>query len=417
MRGAGAGFEPAPGWRDAGAREPDVEAGAGAVHGGRVYEYVRVSGRPLEDIVDFSANINPLGPPATVREAILRAMDGIRHYPDPEQREVRRVLAEAFQLPGPEWVFCGNGAAEVMDLVLRTARPRRVFVFDPAFAEYEAASRRCGARVVRLPLSAADAVIRAEGGGGAALGVDGLGNTGGMAPGWRAEEPDGAVPEWPRDGDVVVFNNPHNPTGRIWTREQVERLVRPFVAAGAMVMVDESFLDFRWDERDWTAIPLALADPRVVVVRSATKMYSIPGLRFGFGVANPGWVRRVERDRDGWSVNHLAQAAAAAAYRDEAFRTATWRWLRAEQAFVRETWGQAPGVRLHPPGVNFFLIEWLDGLDVEGLVASWAADGMFVRRCHTFRGLSQRHVRVAIRTPQENRRLWAAFVRWREEHG
>ncbi|MCL6600380.1 MAG: threonine-phosphate decarboxylase CobD [Alicyclobacillus macrosporangiidus] len=362
-----------------------------AVHGGRVYDYARESGRRVEDIVDFSANINPLGPPASVLEAILRAMDGIRHYPDPEQRAVRQVLAETFGLPGPEWVFCGNGAAEVLDLFLRALGPRRVFLFDPAFAEYEAAARRCGVTVVRLPLPD--------------VGV------------WPRAGAAGGTPPEPAPGDLVILNHPHNPTGRLWTRADLAEVVVPLAAAGVFILVDESFMDFRWDERDRTALPLALAHERVVVIRSATKMYSIPGLRFGFGVANPEWVGRIQRDRDGWSVNHLAQAAAAAAYRDEAFREETWRWLQEEQAFVARTWGRVPGMRLHAPGANFFLLRLEAPADVEDLLAAWAAEGMYVRRCDSFRGLDGRHLRVAIRRREENRRLWEAFVRWLGDGG
>ncbi len=365
------------------------------MHGGRIYEYSKRTGMSTEDILDFSANINPLGPPQSAMAAIVAALNGIRHYPDTRHAAAKEVVCARFEIPDSRAVFCGNGASEVIDLTLRRVQPKRVYVFEPAFSEYEAAAHRVGARVVHIPLeifasqrhlSLRDALAAAAP----------QRNIPGNAPA-------------PKAGDVVVVNNPHNPTGRCFMRAEVLELAEELCARGVVVLADESFLDFRADGGELTVIPWVFQMRTLVVVRSATKMYAIPGLRFGFGVAHPDLVARIEEHRDFWSVNHLAQAAATAGYQDEAFVQQTHQWIARETAYVQRTWGAHPRLQLEPPGANYFLVKLDSGIDVESVVSGLEHQGLFVRRCDDFRGLGSHHLRIAIRRHADNERLWLSF--------
>jgi threonine-phosphate decarboxylase len=353
------------------------------MHGGRIYEYAERSGRTPDEILDFSANINPLGPPESVIAAVHAAVKDIQHYPDTRQAGVKSVLTYRFQIEDIDAVFCGNGAAEVIDLTVRQLRPERVYVLEPAFLEYETAARRAGASVVHVPLPDDFSLTHV---------VD-------------------RVHPRPSHGDLVVLNNPHNPTGHCWGRREALEVLEELSARGVHALVDESFMDFRWDEDGLTLIPFVKHLKTVVVVRSATKMYAIPGLRFGFGVAHPDTVRRIEADRDHWSVNHLAQAAAAAAYQETEFVQRTWQWLKAEHEHIKGTWGALSAVRLFPPSVNYFLVHLDSNIDAERIVQGLEEKGIYVRRCDSFRCLDSHYLRMAIKSHMHNEYLWHAFMR------
>lgn len=142
-----------------------------------------------------------------------------------------------------------------------------------------------------------------------------------------------------------------------------------------------------------------------------TKMYAILGLRFGYGVAHPTDVAKMAADRDGWSVNSLAQVATVAALQDAHFRDQTHTWLRAERDFVEKTWSAHPTLVMTRPSVNFFLVRFSSADVVDAVVTSLLEEGILVRRCEDFRLLGPSYIRMAIRTRKENERLFTSVTK------
>ncbi|MCL6594344.1 MAG: aminotransferase class I/II-fold pyridoxal phosphate-dependent enzyme, partial [Alicyclobacillus sp.] len=204
-------------------------------HGGRVYEYAQASGKGWQEVMDFSANINPLGPPQTVLRAIVAALPQVQHYPDAHHAQVRAVLARRFQVP-PESLVCGNGASELLELAFRQLQPRRVWVCEPAFAEYALAAQRLRVPVIRAAL---------------------------RWSGQRAELPWDKLDSGLRPGDAVVLNNPHNPTGACWPLTSWWGVLEHLLAAGIGVVVDESFADFLPDESRFSLLEQPVFHPRL----------------------------------------------------------------------------------------------------------------------------------------------------------
>lgn len=356
-----------------------------ATHGGQVHEWARMHSRDVNEVLDFSANIHPFGPPDGVWQAIHTALPQIRHYPDASHRRVREVLGRRLSVD-PERIVCGNGAVEAMECVLRVWRPRRVVVLEPAFAEYAAIARRLGILVVSVTMWTEPTYRH--------------------GPSLRAAA---AAPI--RPGDVVCFNHPHNPSGVAWPRSAWEGLVRAWLDAGAFVLVDESFMDFLADEAEYTALALG-EHPRLAVVRSATKIFAIPGLRFGYAVVSPDVARRVAEERDPWSVNTLAQAAAAAAYLEDEFLRETRHWLAQERARLDAAWREAlPAWDRLPGQVNFYTVRLPSQAMARAMARRLAEQGILVRLCGSFTGLSDAVWRLAIRSPEENDRLLDALRR------
>lgn len=350
-----------------------------AEHGGQVHWVSRQTGRAFSEILDFSANINPLGPPASVKAALVQALDDIRFYPDSSHYRVKYAIAERYGI-SVKSILVSNGATEAIDLTLRSLHPQRVMIMEPAFSEYRAAAHRHHLALIALPLLRPD-----------------------FTPPWDL------LNDTARSGDLVIWNNPHNPSGgRVLHREFTRRLAE-LAGRGVSFLIDESFIDFLVDMGDTTALLEALdSHQKVVVVRSLTKFLAIPGLRFGYALAHPDTIEAIEEFRDRWSVSHLAQEAAIAGLGDATFTQETQAWLLQSMQQVQDLWGSVPECQLQPTSVNFFLVRWNDEALSRRLAFQLLKRGIIVRLCEGFSGLGASYWRLAIRSPKENSRLYQA---------
>ncbi|MEN9222041.1 MAG: aminotransferase class I/II-fold pyridoxal phosphate-dependent enzyme, partial [Thermostichus sp. BF3_bins_97] len=312
-----------------------------------------MAGCSPEEVLDFSASLNPLGPPESVLLALSRALSAsdpvaINRYPDPDYRELRTCLAKHWAVD-PEWVFVGNGAAELLTWAARDAQGQEVWLPKPAFGEYERALCAVGATIKPL------CFLSSQGSCGSTL--EGL---------WQH------IPASGKADRALWLNNPHNPTGGLVSRQEILALLPQF----QQVVVDEAFMDFlpgddprdplepdaegsiplAGQSRSQTLIPYLAAHPNTVVIRSLTKFFTLPGLRIGFAVGHPDHWRRWQRWRDPWSVNGLAAVAVAAALADEDFRQRTLAWLPVARDHLLSGLQALPGWDPWPSQANFVLV-------------------------------------------------------------
>ncbi len=354
--------------------------------------------------MDFSASLNPLGPPPSVVQALVRALAApdpvaISCYPDPDYRELRACLAQRWSVD-PEWIFVGNGAAELLTWAAREAQGLEVWLPRPAFGDYERALRAAGAVIKPLDW------LSCSGSPTAALLPEGI-------PGNKR-------------GRVLWLNNPHNPTGQLIPREAILPLLPHF----EQVVVDEAFMDFLPGDapqdpidlcaaaacpngsvaplpRSQTLIPYLEAHPNTLVIRSLTKFFTLPGLRIGFAVGHPERWRRWRQWRDPWSVNGLAAVAAAAALADADFRQRTLMWLPRAREHLLRGLQALPGWDPWPSQANFVLVRCpLSATQLqEQLLRQYR---ILVRDCLSFPELGDRYLRIGLRTLPEQERLLSA---------
>ncbi|MDI3256367.1 MAG: threonine-phosphate decarboxylase CobD [Kyrpidia sp.] len=350
------------------------------VHGGNVWAYREQWGGDLSGMADFSANINPLGPPDAVRAAMRAALEEVHRYPDPRQERFRRRVAETWGVPS-DAVIAGNGAVELIFLLMAVWRPRKILALAPSFTEYEEAARVMGARVRHLALRPENAFV-----------------------------PDGqTVADAIRAGDVdmVALANPNNPTGVLWRSEELDEVLTEAHRSGVRVLLDEAFLDFSPDEHRLSRIGQAAKSEGLFVLRSMTKFYSIPGLRLGYGAAAPELVRCMDRLRPPWSVNGPSLAAGIAALGETAFARTTRTWVAEQRNRMAEEFRRL-GFDRTPSRANF-LLAWREDFDIRRAWPHLAARGVFVRDCRSFVGLDERFLRVAVRPEQDQKRLFAGL--------
>lgn len=379
-------------------------------HGGDIY-----AGRVQ---TDFSANINFRGMPASVQAAAERAVSASVHYPDPECRTLRAALAkrentllvqtepekrlrpeneDAAGRPAAgssepakpqnimstqitaEQIICGNGAAELMFALAAARKPRRALLAVPSFFEYEQALTAFDCETEHFVLRkeqdfALDDAFQAalQGESGAAC-------------------------------DIVVLGNPNNPNGRLIDAALLEKLICLCREREILLVLDESFFDFLDAEaakRTFSGVREVQSCPQIFVMKSFTKMYGMPGLRFGYGICSDrGLLERMREVLQPWNVSVPAQAAGCAAAGELEFARTTARQISANRGQLRQ-WMEEAGYRVFHSDANFLLFE-----GPESLQEYCRSRGFLIRDCSNYPGLQKGFFRVCVRGEEENAAL------------
>ena len=344
-------------------------------HGGNLAWAAALAGCPPDAILDFSASISPLGPPNSAIAAILSQIGNLKHYPDPNYSELRLALSHFHQLP-PEWILPGNGSAELLTLIGRElAQLAATILITPAFGDYYRTLAAYNAKVLECPLSL-------------------------VTGHWSLVNDKGQ-----RTKDKgLLLNNPHNPTGKLFSRE----FILPCLEQYALVVVDEAFMDFVPPNEEQSLIPVVQEYRNLVVLRSLTKFYSLPGLRLGYAIAHPDCLAKWQLWRDPWPVNTLAAAAAIAALQDTEFQQQTWAWLPPARNQLFQGLAEIPGLQPQASAVNFLLVESQKSTSQlqQQLLKHHQ---ILIRDCLSFQELGDRFFRVAVREESDNQRLLTAL--------
>lgn len=336
-------------------------------HGGDIYDY----DRPL---LDFSANLNPLGMPEDVGRAAQAAVPDCVHYPDPQCRRLRRAIGEMDGV-NPGQVLCGNGAADVIFRLALACRPKRAMVLAPTFSEYELALTAAGCQTERW-------LLRRDQG--FALTEDIL----------EAIQP---------ELEMLFLCSPNNPTGLCVEDALMRRILARCAAAGTRLVVDECFLPLT----DGAGLAGALAEnPQLFLLRAFTKSFAIPGLRLGYGLSrDAGLLEACRQCGQAWSVSSVAQAAGIAACGHADWPEKAKALLRVERPRLQAGL-KALGLEVWPGEANYLLFQ---AKNVTNLKALLTEKGILIRSCANYTGLGPDYYRTAVRLPEENDRLLTAL--------
>ena len=338
------------------------------VHGGDWAGYRAEFGR---DALDFSANVSPLGLPAGVAAAITAALPTADRYPDPLCRELRAKLTAAEGVPA-EQVLCGNGAADLIFRLVLALRPRRALLPAPTFAEYAAALDTVGCTITRFMLdevndfAVTEAFINA------------------------------VTPEI----DLVFLCQPNNPTGQVTPPALVEKMLRRCVACGAVLVVDECFLDFLPARDELTAKAFLHDTPNLIILKAFTKLYAMAGVRLGYALcSNAALLDKMRAAGQPWAVSSLAQAAGVAALQETAYADAVRALIETQRPRLAAGL-RTLGLRVVDGQANYLLFN--APADFGGKLRR---RGAVVRSCANYPGLDATWYRTAVRTEKENAAL------------
>ncbi|BFU97123.1 MAG: Threonine-phosphate decarboxylase [Nitrospira sp.] len=302
----------------------------------------------------------------------------MRHYPDPDCGSLRRALASRWRLSPLHFVI-GNGSTELIHLLPRVLCIRSALVVGPTFSEYGAALNLADAKVhvvwarrrdgYRPPLDKAARWI------------------------WAAGRRD-------RASSAVFLCNPNSPTGQACESDELAEFVGRIDQSGAWLILDETFTEYC---EGLSLLPMLQRYPRLIVLRSFTKFYALPGLRIGYSVCAPSIAETVRRHQPPWSVNSFAQAAAETAMNDRRYVRRSLAYMEEERKRFSTLLAGIPRLRVFPSRANFLLLELPDR--AHSATEALKRRGILVRDCSRVPGLTSRSIRVAVRTRPENDRM------------
>lgn len=331
-------------------------------HGGDIY---------AGDIcLDFSANTNPYGTPPGILKAIEASLPEIHRYPDPFCRALVQAIAVHEQLPEP-YIFCGNGAADLIYTYCEAVRPKRALELAPTFAEYSLALERLGCHMDRYVLQEEKNFQLEE---------------------QFLRELDDRRPE------VIFLCNPNNPTGQLCPQGLLEAILRYCAEHNIRLFIDECFLDLADGSMSLKSFLTEL--PQLFLLKAFTKSYGMAGLRLGYGLtADTELLRQMSQMSQPWNVSTLAQTAGIAALKEQAFLQRTRMLIAEERAWLTVQLRQL-GAQVCPSCANYLLFRGPEGLDQE-----LRKRGVAIRNCSNYYGLGIGWYRIAVRLREENEEL------------
>ena len=346
-------------------------------HGGNIYRY----DRPM---IDFSANLNPAGMPAQIKQAVIGCLDRCEAYPDPHQTDLKRALAE-YHRTSPSRICCGNGAADIIFRIALALRPKRALIIEPAFSEYRDALELSGCSIE-------EHILREEDG----FHLDGsvLETVGRTRP------------------EMVFLCTPANPTGIIADRELVLMLADRCAQSGARLVLDECFMEFVLREEDHSVMDRIDSLPNVIILKSFTKYFAMAGIRLGYCVCgNEADAEKIAGCMQAWPVATTASAAGIAALQCLDDQEEIKAFIVRERQKLMDGLKKL-GCRVFDSQANYVFFRSPVLLD-EPLIEH----GIMIRNCSNYAGLGDGYYRAAVRTEQENRIFLEALRGIFEEAG
>jgi threonine-phosphate decarboxylase len=329
-------------------------------------------------LLDFSVNLNFLGPPEIIRQAWPDLIQAIEGYPSVEGGGIGRYYQEKLGIP-PGNFLAGNGSTEMIYLVPKVLGFKSVVVVTPSYHDYERASGLAGAHAIRYPLLPENSFSLT---GSNAL-VDALDKA-----------------------DALWLGRPNNPTGNLFPRGLLLELAARL--PDKWFVVDEAFIQFT---ADWEKESLLLEKPRpnILVIHSLTKFYALAGLRLGGIVGDARAIARLRRAKEPWSVNAIAERIAPLLLRCGDYERRTRINLLAEKERIFKELEGFSGVTPFPSTANFILCRWNRTGDLDDLIFHFLSNGAYLRDCRNFPGLEENFFRVGLKTPEKNDRLLSLF--------
>ncbi len=355
-------------------------------HGGNVKQIGDEYGLNPDDIIDFSASINPLGFPAVVQKAVLEHFNNIQHYPDSHCTDLRKNIAQKISCKESN-IIIGNGSNELFYLIPRALQPAKGVLLHPTFGEFKDAFCNSDIEVVEFINDDKDfPVINTN--------ISRLKSF---------------------DHCMAFLCNPNNPTGQLIRKDDIFEIVNDY--PDRLIVIDEAFMDFVEDDEKYSVIKDAPLMDNLIVVRSLTKFYGFPGLRLGYLAANEALVNKLMRYKEPWTVNTIAQVAGMAAINDYEFAANTRQYVAGEKTFLYNGLAMIKGIYPFQPTVNFILVRIEDSISTTSEIQKLLLkNNILIRDCSNFVGLDGSYFRVAVKTREENSNLLSALKTVMDDH-
>jgi threonine-phosphate decarboxylase len=338
-----------------------------------------------EEIVSFSANVNPLGISPLLRETLASHIDAITTYPDREYRSLRNCIA-AYADTDYENIIMGNGSTELISLFIQLEHPKKALIIGPTYSEYEREIALGGGTCLYYPLKEElDFVLDVE----------------------------HFTSQLNESIDLLVICNPNNPTSGAITRKTMRRILDVCKQNDIFVMVDETYVEFAENEKEITSVPLTAFYNNIVILRGTSKFFAAPGLRLGYAITgNRDFIKSINTRKNPWTINSLAVVAGEIMFQDKDYIQKTRDLISGERARMYHIFSEDSRFKPYPPSGNFMLVRLLaDGMTSDLLFDRAIREKMMVRDCSTFPFLDNRYIRFCFMSREMNDKLIECIMR------
>lgn len=354
-------------------------------HGSDLEKIEEIYGIKKEEIVSFSANVNPLGVSPLLRSALSEKIDAITTYPDREYTSLRKCIA-AYCGTEYENVIVGNGSTELISLFIQIEHPKKALVIGPTYSEYEREIALGGGTTLYYPLKESDNFK---------LNVEDF------------------LTHLNESIDLLVICNPNNPTSSSIRRGEMRHILDACKQHDIYVMVDETYVEFADDMEEISAVPLTNYYNNIVILRGTSKFFAAPGLRLGYAVTgNRDLIEAINTRKNPWTINSLAVVAGETMFRDKKYIEQTKRLISSERARIFDLLKKNPDFKVYEPSGNFMLVRILkENVTSQDLFDRAIREKMMIRDCSTFPFLDNKYVRFCIMKKEDNDRLLDCLMR------
>ncbi len=353
-------------------------------HGSDLELIEKVYGIKKEDIVSFSANVNPLGISPKLKATLAQQIDSIMSYPDRDYSSLRKKISD-YVHTDMDNVIVGNGSTELISLFIQIKHPKHALIIGPTYSEYE--------REVALG--------------------------GGVTRYYRLEEENNFNLDisslekmLTADVDLLVICNPNNPTSSAITRSDMRKILDICKQKGIFVMVDETYVEFAEDVAKITSAPLTGYYNNIIILRGISKFFAAPGLRLGYAICgNADLLKEMNQRKNPWTINSLAAIAGEIMFTDEEYIKDTRSLIAKERDRICTILSTCKNIKYYTPTANFILIKILkEEITSMDLFEAAIRGGLMIRDCSTFPFLNNKFIRFCFMNPEQNDALLAILL-------
>ncbi len=347
-------------------------------HGSDLEKIEKLYGIRKEEIISFSANVNPLGISQALRQTLSENLDAVSSYPDREYTSLKDAISRYCDIPA-ENIIVGNGSTELISIIISLKHPSRAMILGPSYSEYEREIIQNGGTSMYFPLRERD---------GFRLDLEKL------------------EKELKSDIGMLIICNPNNPTSTCISREELRSILDICKTKGIFVMVDETYIEFTPDQKSVEGIPLSEWYSNLFIIRGISKFFAAPGLRLGYGITgNTDLIHEINTRKNPWTINSLAEVAGKVMFSDRDYIEKTRNLIFSERSRVCSKLDEMEKrglLHYFTPMANFVLCRIDNGMNAQFLFDECIRQRMMIRNCAAFPFLDERYFRFCFMKKEDN---------------
>lgn len=344
-------------------------------HGANVFEIAKDEGIKIEDIRDFSSNINPLGPSKRALKNLKENLNLLSTYPDVDYVDLKKAIS-SYASCDVKNIVLGLGSTEILKDAIHYFAPKTSMILSPCYSEYERELRKISSYIIQYNLEEKNDFKV------------------------NLDELIKIINE--KNVEFLIFANPNNPTGTILKKSEIERILKE---TEARVLVDETYIEFT-DMETFSSSSLTKSYDKLIVVRGTSKFFALPGIRLGYGLTSNHGLLKFFKDKEVlWQINSVAEICGKVMFSDEAYIKEVHDFVRTRRVGLYKKHAKIKNLRAFESYGNFVLVKILRGPDARELRGRLMKKGLVVRNCDTFKNLDKSFFRFCILDDDANERL------------